>query len=191
MTDIKRALAYSTVSHLGLMMLSLGAFGLAAGDVSSGRARRVQGDAVPRRGQRDAWMHEETDMRRMGGLRRAMPLTALTFVIGAASLAGIAPLSGFFSKDEVLVAVLEHRNPAFIALALAGVLLSALYMAAYGLADILRQPAQRGSGTRPRIARADDRAAAVACRSRRYAGRGGSGLGQFVSRLRVLADDGA
>ena len=53
----------------------------------------------------------------------------MTFIIGAASLAGIAPLSGFFSKDEILVAVMDHRNAAFLALTLAGVALSALYMA--------------------------------------------------------------
>ena len=58
-----------------------------------------------------------------------MPLTAITFIIGAAALAGVAPLSGFFSKDEILVAVAEHRNPAFLILTLAGVVLSALYMA--------------------------------------------------------------
>ena len=129
MTDIKRSLAYSTVSHLGLMMLSLGAFGLAAAIfhlVAHGvsKAMLFLGAGSVMHG-----MHEETDMRRMGGLRRAMPLTALTFIIGAAALAGIAPLSGFFSKDEVLVAVQEHLNPVFIALTLAGVVLSALYMA--------------------------------------------------------------
>ena len=129
MTDIKRALAYSTISHLGLMMLSLGAFGLAAAIfhlVAHGvsKAMLFLGAGSVMHG-----MREETDMRRMGGLRRRMPLTAITFVIGAASLAGIAPLSGFFSKDEVLVAVLEHRSPVFIALTLAGVALSALYMA--------------------------------------------------------------
>ena len=129
MTDIKRALAYSTVSHLGLMMLSLGAFGLAAAIfhlVAHGvsKAMLFLGAGSVMHG-----MHEETDMRLMGGLRRTMPLTALTFIIGAAALAGIAPLSGFFSKDEVLVAVLEHRSPVFITLTLAGVILSALYMA--------------------------------------------------------------
>ena len=129
MTDIKRALAYSTISHLGLMMLSLGAFGLAAAMfhlVAHGvsKAMLFLGAGSVMHG-----MREETDMRRMGGLRHAMPITAITFLIGALSLAGIAPLSGFFSKDEVLVAVMEHRNPAFIALTLAGVALSALYMA--------------------------------------------------------------
>ena len=129
MTDIKRALAYSTISHLGLMMLSLGAFGLAAAIfhlVAHGvsKAMLFLGAGSVMHG-----MHEETDMRKMGGLRRTMPLTAITFVIGAASLAGIAPLSGFFSKDEILVAVMDHRNAAFLALTLAGVVLSALYMA--------------------------------------------------------------
>ena len=129
MTDIKRALAYSTVSHLGLMMLSLGAFGLAAAIfhlVAHGvsKAMLFLGAGSVMHG-----MHEETDMRRMGRLRRTMPLTALTFIIGAAALAGVAPLSGFFSKDEILVAVAEHRNPAFLILTLAGVVLSALYMA--------------------------------------------------------------
>ena len=129
MTDIKRALAYSTVSHLGLMMLSLGAFGLAAAIfhlVAHGvsKAMLFLGAGSVMHG-----MDEETDMRLMGGLRRTMPLTALTFIIGAAALAGIAPLSGFFSKDEILVAVAEHRSPVFLALTLAGVILSALYMA--------------------------------------------------------------
>ena len=76
MTDIKRALAYSTVSHLGLMMLSLGAFGLAAAIfhlVAHGvsKAMLFLGAGSVMHG-----MHEETDMRRMGGLRRTMPLTA-------------------------------------------------------------------------------------------------------------------
>ena len=140
MTDIKRALAYSTISHLGLMMLSLGAFGLAAAIfhlVAHGvsKAMLFLGAGSVMHG-----MREETDMRLMGGLRRTMPLTAITFVIGAAALAGIAPLSGFFSKDEVLVAVLEHRNPAFLALTLAGVVLSALYMARMVWLTFLRSP---------------------------------------------------
>ncbi len=135
MTDIKKVLAYSTISHLGLMMLSLGAFGVAAalfhlvahgvskallflgaGSVMHGMPQKSDGT-------------DETEIWKMGGLRRRMPITAVTFVIGAAALAGIAPLSGFFSKDEVLLSVLDNRNPVFIVLTLAAVVLSALYMA--------------------------------------------------------------
>ncbi len=129
MTDIKRVLAYSTISHLGLMMLALGAgalgaaiFHLVAHGVSKALLFLGAGSVMHS-------MDDETNMWKMGGLRHKLPVTAWTFVIGAASLAGIAPLAGFFSKDEVLLHVLDHRNPVFIALALAGVVLSALYMA--------------------------------------------------------------
>ncbi len=127
-TDIKRVLAYSTISHLGLMMLALGAggagaalFHLVAHGVSKALLFLGAGSV----------MHatdEETDIRKMGGLRHRMPLTAWTFVIGAASLAGVVPLAGFFTKDEVLLLVLEHLNPVLLVPALVGVVLSALYI---------------------------------------------------------------
>jgi NADH-quinone oxidoreductase subunit L len=140
MTDIKRVLAYSTISHLGLMMLSLGAFGPAAAIfhlVAHGLSKALLflGAGSVMHG-----LDEETDVWKMGGLRRRMPITAITFVIGAAALAGLAPLSGFFSKDEILLAVLDHRNPVFIALVLAGVVLSALYMARLVLVVFFGQP---------------------------------------------------
>ena len=139
-TDIKRVLAYSTISHLGLMMLSLGALGAAAALfhlVAHGLSKALLflGAGSVMHG-----LNGETDIRRMGGLRRRMPLTAITFVIGAASLAGVVPLAGFFSKDEVLLAVLDNRNPAFIAFALAGVVLSALYMARVTLVVFFGEP---------------------------------------------------
>ncbi len=128
-TDIKRVLAYSTVSHLGLMMLSLGAGGVGVALfhlVAHGAAKAMlflgAGSVMHA-------MHEETDIRKMGGLIRRMPITGWTFVVGAASLAGVIPLAGFFTKDEVLLRVLEYRHPVFIVLALLGVVLSALYMA--------------------------------------------------------------
>jgi NADH-quinone oxidoreductase subunit L len=65
----------------------------------------------------------------MGGLRRVMPLTAFVFSVGALSLGGIPILAGFWSKDEIMVTVSEHRNVAFIVFALVTALLSALYMA--------------------------------------------------------------
>ena len=131
MKDMKRVLAYSTISHLGLMMLALGAgpagvaaaiFHLVAHGVSKAMLFLGAGSVMHS-------LHDETDIWKMGGLRHRMPITAITFAIGAAALAGIAPLSGFFSKDEVLLSVFDHRPPVFVILALAGVVLSALYMA--------------------------------------------------------------
>ena len=132
MTDLKRVLAYSTISHLGLMMLSLGALSVAAAMlhlVAHGvsKALLFLGAGSVTHGT------EKTDIREMGGLVRAMPITAITFVIGAASLAGLVPLSGFFSKDEIMLAVLDHRHPVLLVAALGGSVLSAAYMARLAL----------------------------------------------------------
>ncbi|PKB67959.1 MAG: NADH-quinone oxidoreductase subunit L [SAR202 cluster bacterium Io17-Chloro-G4] len=127
-TDLKRILAYSTISHLGLMMLSLGAFGYTAAIfhlLAHGFAKALLFLGA------GSVLHstEEQDIQRMGGLRKVMPLTALVFSIGAISLGGIPILSGFWSKDEILAAVNDHRNVAFIVFALLTALMSALYMA--------------------------------------------------------------
>lgn len=139
-TDIKRVLAYSTVSHLGLMMLALGSggvgvalFHLVAHGVSKAMLFLGAGSVMHA-------MNEETDIRKMGGLLKRMPITGWTFIIGAASLAGVIPLAGFFTKDEVLLHVLEHLPPVYIVLALAGVALSALYMARVTFVAFLGQP---------------------------------------------------
>ena len=127
-TDLKRILAYSTISHLGLMMLSLGAFGYTAAVfhlLAHGFAKALLFLAA------GSVLHStgEQDIRRMGGLRRVMPLTALVFSIGALSLGGVPILAGFWSKEEVLAAVSDHRNAAFLIFALTASFLSALYMA--------------------------------------------------------------
>ncbi len=127
-TDLKRILAYSTISHLGLMMLSLGAFGYTAAIfhlLAHGFAKALLFLGA------GSVLHstEEQDIRNMGGLRKVMPLTALVFSVGALSLGGIPILSGFWSKDEILLAVSHNRMPVFIALALFTAFLSALYMA--------------------------------------------------------------
>ena len=132
MTDLKRVLAYSTISHLGLMMLSLGALSVAAAMlhlVAHGVSKALP---LPRRRQCHA-RHREDRHSRDGRLVRVMPITAITFVIGAASLAGLVPLSGFFSKDEIMLAVLDHRHPVLLVAALAGSVLSAAYMARLAL----------------------------------------------------------
>ena len=129
MTDIKRVLAYSTVSHLGFMMLALGAGGLAAAILHMLAHAFAKALLFLGAGSVMHAMDDETDIRKMGGLRRAMPVTSVTFLIGALSLAGIAPLAGFWSKDEILLAVLDGRNPVFLAATLVIVFFSALYMA--------------------------------------------------------------
>ena len=147
-TDLKRILAYSTISHLGLMMLSLGAGGvgaallhLVAHGVSKAMLFLGAGSVMHA-------MREETDIRKMGDLRRHMPVTAWTFALGAASLAGVVPLAGFFSKDEVLLRILEHRHPIFLIVALLGVALSALYMARVTFATFFGRPKSDHSDVR-------------------------------------------
>ena len=127
-TDLKRILAYSTISHLGLMILSLGAFGYTAAIfhlLAHGFSKALLFLGA------GSVMHstEELDVNKMGGLRKVMPVTAILFSIGALSLGGIPILAGFWSKDEILIAVNSNLNPIFIVLTLLTALLSALYMA--------------------------------------------------------------
>jgi len=124
--DIKKVLAYSTVSQLGYMFLAVGvgayvpavfhmithAFFKAVLFLGSGSV--IHG------------MHEEQDMRRMGGLRKYMPITAITFIMGWLAIAGVPPFSGFFSKDEILLYAWAE-NRALWATGLVTALLTALY----------------------------------------------------------------
>ena len=134
-TDLKRILAYSTVSHLGFMMLALGAGGFTAAIfhlITHGLAKAMlflSAGAVMHAMPGGPSGDGETDIRKMGGLRRRMPITAAAFTIGALALSGIPPLSAFWSKDEIIVAVQEGLNPIFLVLLLVAVVLSALYMA--------------------------------------------------------------
>ena len=128
MTDIKRVLAYSTLTDLGFMMLALGAGSLTAGMfhlLIHGFSKAIlflgAGSISHGSGQ--------TDIRQMGGLRRRMPLTALAFGIGALSLGGIPPFGGFFSKDEVFLAVFHGQlGWFFLGVALTVGFMKALYM---------------------------------------------------------------
>jgi NADH-quinone oxidoreductase subunit L len=100
--DIKRVLAYSTISQLGFMFVAagLGAYHVAIFLLvvhALYKACMFLGAGSVMHG-----MHEETDMRRMGGLWHAMPVTALTFIVAALALSGAPGLSGFFAKDQIL-----------------------------------------------------------------------------------------
>lgn len=128
--DIKRILAYSTVSQLGLMMVSLGVGGVAAGIMhllAHGffKALLFLGSGSVIHG-----CHDEQDIRKMGGLRRLMPVTFGTYAIGMMALSGV-PLffSGGWTKEEILHATAHWpRSHAPYYLMLAGVVLTALYM---------------------------------------------------------------
>lgn len=124
--DIKRVLAYSTISQLGYMMLGLATGGVAVGIfhlfnhafykallfLGSGSVNHASGTF---------------DMRMMGGLRKVMPWTYALFLVGSLSLVGIWPLSGFWSKDEVLASALD-KQPFLFVLALLTVFMTAFYM---------------------------------------------------------------
>jgi NADH-quinone oxidoreductase subunit L len=128
MTDLKRVLAYSTISQLGFMMLALGSLGYAAGMfhlMTNAFFKALlflgAGSVLHSTGKMNIW--------EMGGLRRRMPITTITFTIAALALAGLPPLSGFFSKDEILAAVYQNQSPLIFGLTLLAAFLSALYMA--------------------------------------------------------------
>ncbi len=142
-TDIKRVLAYSTISQLGYMMLGLGAAGMILiheghGTVELARAATAIGmfhlfnhaffKALLFLGSGSVNHATSTfDMRLMGGLRKKMPWTYYTFLAGSLSLAGIWPLAGFWSKDEILAVALEAQ-PVLGILALITVFMTAFYM---------------------------------------------------------------
>ena len=127
-TDIKRVLAYSTVSQLGFMFLAcgVGAFGVAVFHLFTHAFFKAllflgSGSVIHA-------MSGEQDMRKMGGLRTKIPWTFWTFVIGTLAIAGIYPFAGFFSKDEILLGALNAGKPVLFGLALFTALLTAFYM---------------------------------------------------------------
>ena len=107
-TDLKRVLAYSTVSQLGFMFLALGTgslAGIVAGMFHLFTHAFFKALLFLGAGSVMHAMHHIIDMRRFSGLRRIMPYTCITFLIGSLALAGIVPLAGFWSKDQILAAV--------------------------------------------------------------------------------------
>lgn len=126
--DIKRVLAYSTVSQLGYMMLALGLGGYLAGTFHLMTHAFFKALLFLCAGSVIHVLHTN-DMRRMGGLGKKMPLTGLTCLVGCLCLAGIPPFSGFWSKDEILSAVWAFSgHPALKILAFATVFLTAFYI---------------------------------------------------------------
>ena len=125
--DIKKVLAYSTVSQLGYMFLGLGV------GAYSGAVFHVITHAFFKAllflaaGSVIHAMHHEQDIRKMGGLKSKLPITHITFLIGCIAIAGVPPFSGFFSKDEILAAAYA-KNPIYWFLGVVGAAMTAFYM---------------------------------------------------------------
>ena len=125
--DIKKVLAYSTVSQLGFMFVAVGS-GLYVAAIfhmithAFFKALLFLGAGSVIHG-----MHDEQDMRRYGALKSAMPITAGTFIIGWLAISGIPPFSGFWSKDEVLLAAWNENRIAWVLLLVAAIM-TAFYM---------------------------------------------------------------
>ena len=125
--DIKKVLAYSTVSQLGLMFLALGlgAYNVAVFHVITHaffKACLFLGSGSVIHG-----LHGEQDMRKMGGLRKAMPITFWTMMISTLAIAGIFPFAGFWSKDEILLVAFEHNKVLWVVASIASIM-TAFYM---------------------------------------------------------------
>ncbi|MCG6870945.1 MAG: NADH-quinone oxidoreductase subunit L [Gammaproteobacteria bacterium] len=129
-TDIKRVVAYSTLSQLGYMTVALGASAYSAAIFHLATHAFFKALLFLAAGSVIIALHHQQDMRKMGGLRRAMPWTWLTAWIGTLALVGIPPFAGFFSKDAIIEAVqLSQLGASGIALVAvtAGVFVTSLY----------------------------------------------------------------
>ena len=125
--DIKKVLAYSTVSQLGLMFLALGcgAYEVAVFHVITHAFFKAclflgSGSVIHA-------LHGEQDMRKMGGLKKAMPITFITMLISTLAISGIFPLAGFWSKDEILLVAFEHNRALWVIASIASIM-TAFYM---------------------------------------------------------------
>ena len=125
--DIKKVLAYSTVSQLGLMFLALGLGAYTTGIFHMATHAFFKALLFLSAGSVIHGMGGEQDIRRMGGLRKYLPITFLTFLIGTLAIAGIPPFAGFFSKDEILANAFAHNHLIWV-LAVLTSLLTAFYM---------------------------------------------------------------
>jgi NADH-quinone oxidoreductase subunit L len=126
--DIKRVLAYSTISQLGYMFLAAGVGAYSAAMFHMVTHAFFKALLFLGAGSVIHGMHDEQDMRRMGALRKWMPITAAMFIVGWLSIAGIFPFSGFWSKDEILAGAWATDNYALWAVGLIGALFTAFYM---------------------------------------------------------------
>lgn len=130
MNDIKRVVAYSTLSQLGYMMVAMGVSAYSAGIFHLATHAAFKALLFLAAGSVIIGMHHEQDMQKMGGLWRKMPITYACFVIGSLALCAIPPFAGFFSKDTIIEAVSISNLPASkyaYVCVLVGAMVTALY----------------------------------------------------------------
>ena len=125
--DIKKVLAYSTISQLGYMMLAVGSGAYVAAIFHMVTHAFFKALLFLGSGSVIHALDGDQDMRRYGALRAAMPVTGVTFIVGWLAIAGVPPLSGFWSKDEIL-AYAYYSSPALWAVGLVTAVLTAFYM---------------------------------------------------------------
>jgi len=140
--DLKKILAYSTISQLGYMMLGVGVGAYGAAIFHLVTHAFFKALLFLAAGSVMHALHGELDIRKMGGLREKMPTTFRTFAIGAAALAGTPLLSGFFSKDAILAATMAH-NPVLYVIGIFVALLTAFYSARAVFMPFFGQPRDR------------------------------------------------
>jgi NADH-quinone oxidoreductase subunit L len=126
--DIKKVLAYSTISQLGYMFLAVGVGAYSAAIFHMITHAFFKALLFLGAGSVIHGMHDEQDMRRMGGLRKYMPITAATFIFGWLAIAGIIPFAGFWSKDEILAKAWFGHDYGLWVVGAAAALLTAFYM---------------------------------------------------------------
>lgn len=126
-TDIKKVLAYSTVSQLGFMFLAIGSGAYVAAIFHMVTHAFFKALLFLGSGSVIHGMHHEQDMRKMGALRKLMPITGFTFIIGWLAIAGIPPFAGFWSKDEVLLFAFANNRLLWL-IGVITALLTAYYM---------------------------------------------------------------
>jgi len=143
-TDIKRVIAYSTMSQIGYMFVGVGLGAYANGMFHLMTHAFFKALLFMAAGLVIHHLAGEQDIRQMGGLRRVMPKTAIAFLVGSLALVGIPPLSGFFSKDSILASALASGGygQLLFAAGAAGALLTGLYTFRLFFTVFLGQPSQ-------------------------------------------------
>lgn len=126
-TDIKKVLAYSTVSQLGFMFLAIGSGAYVAAIFHMVTHAFFKALLFLGSGSVIHGMHHEQDMRKMGALRKLMPVTGITFIIGWLAIAGVPPFAGFWSKDEILLYTFANNRLLYV-IGVVTALLTAYYM---------------------------------------------------------------